>query len=134
MSVASLWRHISTRYNLVGTYCATCGEYYFPPRTVCPDCRRDGKIEEYPFKGTGKVVAHTVIHAVSERHSGQVPYVLAIIELDEGPRLTGQIVNVKLDDVKIGMEVKPVFRKLGEDGEKGIIYYGTKFEPQLEQR
>ncbi|MEA2097592.1 MAG: Zn-ribbon domain-containing OB-fold protein [Patescibacteria group bacterium] len=130
MSVASIWRHIPSRYNLAGTHCRTCGKYYFPSRTICPRCRRDGKMEEYLFKGTGKVVSYTVIHAVPEGHSGQVPYILAIIKLDEGPRLTGQIVNVRLDGVEIGMEVKPVFRKLGEDGNKGIIYYGAKFEPQ----
>ena len=129
MGVPSLWRHISARYNLVGTRCTTCGEYYFPPRTVCPACRRDGIIEEYQFKGTGKVVTYTVIHAVSEGHSGQIPYILAIIKLDEGPRLTGQIVNINPENIEIGMRVKRVFRKLGEDGDKGIIYYGTKFEP-----
>ena len=129
MSVASLWRHISARYNLAGTHCVTCGEYYFPPRTMCSVCRRDGVMEEHLFKKTGKVVSYTIIHAVPEGHSGQVPYVLAIVELNEGPRLTGQIVNVKLESMEIGMKVEGVFRKLGEDGERGIIYYGTKFKP-----
>ncbi len=56
------------------------------------------------------------------------PYVLAIVQLDEGPRLTAQIVCDPLD-VKIGMRVRSVFRKLGEEGQDGVIYYGTKFVP-----
>jgi len=55
---------------------------------------------------------------------------LAIIQLDEGPRITGQIVSCL--EVKIGMRVRPVFRILGKEGERGIIYYGTKFAPLVE--
>ncbi len=56
------------------------------------------------------------------------PYPLAIIQLDEGPRMTGQVV-CDTGEIAIGMRVKPIFRKLGEDGAAGIIYYGTKFIP-----
>ena len=52
---------------------------------------------------------------------------MAIIELDEGPRITSQIVDCKPDSVKSGMRVKSVFRRLGEDSESGILHYGTKF-------
>ena len=57
------------------------------------------------------------------------PYPLAMVELDEGARVTAQIVDVTPELVKRGMHVKAVFRKLGEDSESGIIYYGTKFAP-----
>jgi len=63
----------------------------------------------------------------------QVPYVMAIIELDEGVRLTGQVIDCKPDDVKIGMRVAATFRKLGEDGRAGIIHYGYKFVPACAQ-
>ncbi|RJS68299.1 Zn-ribbon domain-containing OB-fold protein [ANME-2 cluster archaeon] len=128
MGVPRFWRHISSRYNLIGTRCNTCGKYYFPPRTMCPNCRRDGSIEEYRFKGHGEVVTYTIIHTASEGFNILTPYSLAIIQLDEGPRMTGQVV-CDPDEIMIGMRVKPVFRKLGEDGDAGIIYYGTKFIP-----
>ncbi len=54
---------------------------------------------------------------------------MAMIEMDEGARITAQIVDVAPEMVKRGMRVKAVFRKLGEDSESGIIYYGTKFTP-----
>jgi len=131
MAVPRLWRHIPARYNLIGTECKGCGELYFPPRIMCPTCRRDGKIVERKFKGTGEVVTYTVIYSASTAFRGQTPYVLAIVKLDEGPCLTGQIV-CDPDEARIGMKVRPVFRKLGEDGPGGIIYYGTKFAPVME--
>jgi uncharacterized protein len=123
------WRCIPQRYNLIGTHCTGCEEYFFPPRNVCPSCRRGSKMEEHKFKGTGTVVTCTTIHTATEDFERQTPYNLAIIQLDEGPRLTGQVVSDP-GDVKIGMRVKPVFRILGEEGDKGIIYYGTKFVPE----
>jgi len=122
------WRHIPQRYNLIGTHCSNCDEYYFPPRDICPNCRRKAQMEDYKFEGTGKVVTYTVIHNSTEDFKRQTPYTLAVIQLDEGPRLTGQVI-ASPDEVEIGMRVKPVFRILGKEGEKGIIYYGTKFVP-----
>ncbi|SES75375.1 hypothetical protein SAMN04488587_0804 [Methanococcoides vulcani] len=128
MSVARFWRNQIHRYNLVGTHCKTCDSYYYPPRNVCPKCRRDGEIESHKFSGPGEIVTYTVIHTAAEGFEHQAPYVLGIVQLDEGPRFTSQIV-CKPEDVHIGMKVKPVFRKLGEGGDRGMIYYGTKYIP-----
>jgi uncharacterized OB-fold protein len=54
--------------------------------------------------------------------------VLAIIKLEEGPQMTSQII-CDPKEVKIGLKVKSVFRKIATDGESGIIHYGTKFVP-----
>ena len=128
MSVARFWRKQQNRYNLIGTHCATCGKYYYPPRAFCPDCRREGKIEDFKFKGTGKVVTYSIIRSSSGNFKLLTPYVLAIIELDEGTRLTTHLI-CEIDQVYIGMPVRRVFRKLGEDGSSGAIFYGTKFVP-----
>ncbi len=128
MSVARFWRKIPQRYNLIGTRCTTCGRYFFPPRSFCPDCRRSGNIVEYKFAGKGTVVTHTVIRTASEQFEQMTPYVLAIVALDEGPRTTAQVI-CRPDEVRIGMRVKPVFRKVNTDGESGVIYYGTKYIP-----
>ena len=128
MSVARFWRKIPQRYNLVGTRCETCGRHYFPPRSFCPDCRRNGRIVEYRFPGTGKVVTYTVIRSASEQFENTTPYVLAIIELDESPRLTSQVV-ARPEEVAVGTRVRPVFRRIIADGKSGVIHYGTKFVP-----
>jgi uncharacterized OB-fold protein len=121
------WRCIPQRYNLKGTHCKSCNEFFFPPRNICPNCRRVADIEEYRFGGLGTVITHTTIYNATEDFERQTPYNLAIIQLDEGPRVTGQMVSCS--EVRIGMRVKPVFRILGKEGDKGIIYYGTKFAP-----
>jgi len=128
MSVARFWRKIPQRYNLIGTRCTTCGKHFFPPRSFCPDCRRSGNIVEHQFKGTGTVVTHTIIRTASDQFEDLTPYPLAIIELDEGPRMTAQIV-CSPEEVKNGMRVKPVFRRIATDGTSGVIYYGTKYVP-----
>jgi hypothetical protein len=128
MSVARFWRKIPQRYNMLGTKCETCGRHFFPPRTFCPDCRRAGKIVDYKFVGLGTIVTYSVIHTASEQYEALTPYVIAIVKLDEGPQITTQIV-CRPDQVKIGMKVKSVFRKIATDGASGIIHYGTKFVP-----
>ncbi len=129
MSVPRFWREIPARYNLMGTKCETCGTYYYPPRAWCPHCRRQGKMTEVQFKGTGEVVTYSTIYAPGESWIGGKPYVLAIVKLDEGPHVTTQVICDPAD-IKIGMRVKKTFRRIGEDGDKGMIHYGTKFVPE----
>jgi uncharacterized OB-fold protein len=123
---ARFWREQESRYNLLGSHCKTCGKYFYPVRNLCPECRREGKTEPYKFKGEGTIVTYTITHSTSDEFNDLIPYVLAIVELDEGPKLTTQIVD-EPSKVDIGKRVHAVFRKLGSDGEAGIIYYGTKF-------
>jgi len=128
MSIPRFWRKQNNRYNLIGTRCTTCDKYFYPPRDFCPICRRDGTVIEHQFKGTGTVITYSIIRSASDQFNDLTPYVIAIIELDEGTRLTSQVI-CDIDEVYIGMRVKRVFRRLGEDGECGPIFYGTKFVP-----
>lgn len=132
MMLPRFWRKIKYRYNLIGTYCENCDTYYYPPRNICPKCRRKGKIKEVKLSGKGKVISYTIVHEAPENFKMMKPYVLALIQLDEGPIVTSQLV-CKPEEVKIGMRVRAVFRKYGEEGEDGIIYYGTKFIPDKDQ-
>lgn len=133
MSIPRFWRNIGSRYNLLGTRCANCGTAYFPPRNFCPKCRRASKIEKHKFRGTGEVETYTIIHVAPEGFDAQTPYVMAIVRLDEGPRLTAQIVNCDGSEIKIGMRVESVFRRITEDGNAGLIHYGYKFQPAVQE-
>ena len=53
---------------------------------------------------------------------------VAIIELEEGAKVTAQIVDADVDDIQIGDPVEMVFRKIREDGPDGVISYGFKFK------
>ncbi len=130
-AIPRFWREIQSRYNLVGSKCGSCGKVDFPPRAVCPDCGRKsiGKMQSFKLCGKGTVVTYTTIYDAPSQFDMQKPYVMAIVEMDEGVRLTTQLINVKPEDVKIGMKVQATFRKLGQDGEAGVIHYGYKFRP-----
>ncbi len=128
MTVPRFWRRLKNLYNLIGTKCENCGDYYYPPRNMCPRCRRNGKIVPYKFNGEGEVVTYTIVHSAAKDFAMHTPYILAIIKLNEGPRLTSQVI-CSTEEIRIGMKVKSAFRKLGEESEKGMIYYGTKFIP-----
>ena len=60
------------------------------------------------------------------------PYVVALVELDDGVRILTQVVDVEPEDMKTGMRVEVAFRRVKEDGNSGIIEYGYKFRPVLE--
>lgn len=127
-SIPLTWRRIPERYRLLGSACSNCNTKYFPKRNVCPKCRRKGKVQEYQFAGKGKVYSFTEIYAPPAGFEDQAPYVLAIIELEEGARLTSQIVDAHIKDVKIGDKVEVVFRVIQKDDPEGLIHYGFKFK------
>ena len=122
------WRHIPQRYNLIGTKCTRCGEIYFPKRVMCPECRRKGQLENIKFSGKGKIHTYSTIHTPTEEFKALSPYTVAIIELEEGAKITSQIVDCHKNEVKIGDDVELVFRKIKEEGDEGVISYGYKFK------
>jgi len=121
------WRHIPQRYNLIGTKCLQCGKVFFPKRVICPECRRRGDLNDIKLSGQGKIYTYSVIHTPTEEFKTMAPYVVAIVELEEGAKITTQIVDCKPEDVKIGNHVEMVFRKIREEGDDGVISYGYKF-------
>jgi len=134
MVVPRFWREIPYRYRMIGTRCPKCGKVYFPPRIVCPDCHREsyGKMEEVQLSGKGKIYSYTIVHQNVKGFKLHRPYIMAIVELEEGPRVTAQIVDCKPEDVYIDMPVRAVFRRITEDGPEGIVQYGYKFVPDWE--
>ncbi len=133
MSIARFWRETPRRYNLGGSKCTSCGTVYFPPRAVCPACTHHRqsieKMVPFQLSGEGTVLSYTVVHDAAEGFEMQVPYVLALVKTPEGPVLTGQVVDVRPEEVAIGFKVRATFRKLREEGRAGVIHYGYKFAP-----
>ena len=130
MSVPRFWREIPERYNLQASQCGSCKAIHFPPREVCPTCRRAsiGKMTPVKLSGRGRILEFTRVHKAAPGYAMQVPYVVALIQSDEGPVITGQVVDSDPDDIKVDAPVRGVFRRLGQDGEDGVIYYGTKWQ------
>jgi uncharacterized OB-fold protein len=123
------WREIPQRYRLEAGKCKNCGFIAFPPRQICPRCQ-SRVFETIILADAGKIVTYTVIRVPPQPFSDQAPYAVGIVDLDDGVRLTGQIVDCPFEDLKIGQRVRIEFRKVYEEGAAGVIYYGYKFVPE----
>lgn len=130
------WRQNPSRYNLIGIKCNSCGKNYFPPRAICPICHRKsvGKIEPLKFKGEGAIFSFSEVHEGIDERATLKPYFVAMVELDEGPKITGQVIDCDACDLKIGARVRTVLRKLSEEGSAGVIHYGYKFVPVRDEK
>jgi uncharacterized OB-fold protein len=130
MQVPRYWRTQKSRYALVGTRCSACDRKEFPPRSLCTECGAESA-EDFRFCGRGEVFSFSTIRQGPNGFSGQVPYVVALVRLQEGPLLASQLTSVDPDDVELGMPVEMVTRRLSEDGPDGIVIYGYKFRPAV---
>ena len=83
------------------------------------------------LSGRGEVYSFTTMYNVPQGYEDQKPYTVALVKLEDGPMVTAQLTDVASEDVKIGMAVEMVTRKLREDGPEGQIIYGYKFRPLL---
>ena len=80
------------------------------------------------MSGRGFIYSFTIVHVAPKELRGFEPYALAIVQLVEGPRVLAQIVDCDFSELRIGMPVEVVFRRISED-EGGLIHYGYKFRP-----
>ena len=95
--------------------CSSCGAFRFPPSPVCPECSALGG-EWSILSGRGKVFSFVVCHrAFHKGFDADVPYVVAVIELAEGPRLISNVVGVPPDRVRCDMPVEVVFEEMQPD-------------------
>jgi uncharacterized OB-fold protein len=95
--------------------CADCGKFHFYPRTLCPHCG-SVKLEWQRCSGRGAVYSFTVVHrAPSPAFESDVPYVVAVIALEEGPHLMSTVINMAPDAVRVGQEVRVSFRPAGDE-------------------
>jgi len=124
MELARHWRHRHARYRLQGSRHTVTGAIAFPPR-------EGNEWEPFVLSGHGTVVTYTVVHQPPLGHHGEVPYLLAIVALAEGPMITAQLSDCHASEVQIGMPVEMVTRLLGNEGEDGLLLYGYKFRPVL---
>ncbi len=118
-------------YRLEGRRCGACEAVHFPPRDRCGKC--DGtSLTPHRLSGRGTVYAYTEVAQAPEGFTA--PYVVAMIELEEGIKVTAQLTDVEPQDVAVGLAVEMVTRRLRSMGERGYIVYGYKFRPRLARR
>jgi uncharacterized OB-fold protein len=91
--------------------CAVCAAYRHPPSPICPLCLSEAHAW-VPASGRGIVYTFVVVREARRGWEKLVPYVLAVVELEEGSRLLTNITNVAPEDVAIGMPVEVTFAEL----------------------
>jgi uncharacterized protein len=74
--------------------CADCARFYFPPQPWCPLCL-GASVEWRAVSGRGTLHSYVISHVAAAGFEGEVPYSIAIVELDEGPRVLANIVGIE---------------------------------------
>jgi uncharacterized protein len=112
----------TTQGRLLLARCEACGTVVWYPRSICPECGGDSS-SWIEASGVGTVYSFTVVQRSFGHYQDVVPFVIAYVELAEGPRVLTNIVNCEPEDVRIGLPVTVVFHDTGE----GSALY--RFEP-----
>ncbi len=128
--ISRSWRIRYQRYRLEGTRCKDCGAIHYPPRLICDKCH-SRNLEPFPLSGKGEVISYAVLLRGPTGFDVFTPYIYAMVRLEEGPIVEGQLTDVDPEEVEIGMKVEMVTRKLMEYGKDGLIIYGYKFRPLM---
>jgi len=97
------------RHELRLQRCGECGQVWYPPGPLCPECLSE-RYEWHRLSGRGKVSSWVVFHQrYFESFAADIPYNVVQVELDEGPRITANLVGVRNDAIEMGMPVEVVF-------------------------
>jgi hypothetical protein len=108
---------------ILGSKCKKCGNIMIPLKPVCSKCG-SFDVEEFETKGKGVIRSFTVIYVAPEKFKDEVPYVVALINLDEGGAIMGRLIGVdpnKPEDIKVGTKVK--FEASVEEGGEAIVAF-----------
>ena len=103
------------RHELLLPQCRQCAGYWFPPAATCPHCWST----EWDWRkasGRGRIYSFGVYHRVY--HPGfenDLPYVFAVIQLEEGPRLVSNVINESPEKLQCDTPVEVVFEDVTED-------------------
>ena len=118
---------------LLGLKCQTCGAITVPPKMVCRQCTSlDMEIVE--LKGTGKVRTFTTVNVAAEGREPECPYTIVLVELDEGPWIMGNLIDIDPSKatmeligrrVKMGHKVFPGDKYSAGDGARPLFSFAS---------
>ncbi len=89
--------------------CADCNAYIFIPAPCCSNCLGES-LEWVDSSGRGELYSYTVVHR-PQQPSFNVPYIVAVIELEEGWYMLSNLQDIAPEEVEIGMPLEVVFEK-----------------------
>ena len=92
---------------LLGLKCKACGAITIPPKMVCRQCTSPD-MEIVELKGNGKIKTFTTINVAAEGREPECPYVIVMVELDEGPWIMGNLSSISPDEATMELIGKNV--------------------------
>jgi uncharacterized OB-fold protein len=104
---------------LLGLKCRDCGQITVPPKMVCSHCAGPD-LEVVPLKGSGRIRTFTTVFVAAEGREAEVPYVIVMVELDEGPWIMGNLGGV--DPKTVSMELVGQKVRMGSQ-----VFAGDKY-------
>lgn len=97
------------RHELIMPRCKTCDHVFFYPRAECPRCL-SSTMEWVPVSGRGRLHSFTIVYQpANAAFRDDVPYVYAVVQLDEGPRLVSNVVQCDPEALQVDMPLVAVF-------------------------
>jgi len=106
------------RHELNIQRCTHCDHIFFYPREACPRCLYgEDHLEWVKVSGLGRIYTYTIVHQpANQAFLNDVPYVFAIVQLDEGPRIPGNLIGLNdPHDCHVNMRVKASFDDVTPD-------------------
>ena len=96
--------------------CVDCDTAFFYPRMICPDCLED-TIEWFKTSGKGFLYTYMINHRPPPGFEDEAPYAIAIVQLDEGPRMMTNIVGIEStpENLVLDMPLEVVFEDIVDD-------------------
>ena len=107
-------------HKLLLQYCPATGRYQFYPRPVSLFTGRTD-IEWREVSGRGEVFAYTVAHVARPPFAGHTPFLIATVTLDEGVNIVGDVINCSMEEIAVGMRVRPAWAPL-PDGTNLLLF------------
>lgn len=99
---------------LCAAKCVECNLMMIPPRLICPNCLKKKTVWN-ELSGHGSLKSFTVIHIAGTSYAGDVPYIVAVVELEEGPSVTSRLIGVdplKPEKIHVGDAVVADFEEV----------------------
>jgi uncharacterized OB-fold protein len=95
--------------------CLSCGHLRYPINLVCPKCLSE-ETEWTTLSGRGEVFSFVEYYrAYHKGFADDIPYNVALIQLEEGPRMFSNVVGIETDKIEVGMPVEVVFHTVTEE-------------------
>jgi uncharacterized OB-fold protein len=114
-SVSSEYWRRTAAGELALQWCLGCSTWVHYPRAACPRCYSQ-ELEFRPTSGQGRIYSYSIVHTAGgfPSYAELVPYVIVLVELQEGPRLTANLLDAPESEIGIGAPVAVEFERRGD--------------------